>query len=128
MHKKKINRVFFLSLFISIVRFIMEQKGKKRAHPPVSSYPGRDGKKKIEKNFLKDTLLSINRDFLEIYQYIVSAKKPKFDDFIAANKENIVNWSVARHSGLNKDQLHQLWKQRFALVSKDTNRVLQADS
>ncbi|KAG0162116.1 hypothetical protein DFQ30_003472, partial [Apophysomyces sp. BC1015] len=63
----------------------------------------------------------------ELENYIASTKKPRFSNFVVENKENILNWSSEK-SFFDQDQLFTLWKQRFALVFRSSEKEMMKDT
>ncbi|PHZ16912.1 uncharacterized protein RHIMIDRAFT_252411 [Rhizopus microsporus ATCC 52813] len=63
---------------------------------------------------------------LELENYIKTAKKPRFNDFVAKNVSQLVHWSLDENREIS--ELFSLWKTRFALTFKEFGKIPNADT
>ncbi|KAG0164777.1 hypothetical protein DFQ29_002011, partial [Apophysomyces sp. BC1021] len=100
---------------------------KKRLQPSSSDDnepAGRNEKKRLQPLSLDNAVYAGKN---ELENYIASTKKPRFSNFVVENKENILNWSSEK-SFFDQDQLFTLWKQRFALVFRSSEKEMMKDT
>ncbi|ORE10882.1 hypothetical protein BCV72DRAFT_220652 [Rhizopus microsporus var. microsporus] len=62
----------------------------------------------------------------ELENYIKTAKKPRFNDFVAKNISQLVHWSLDENREIS--ELFSLWKTRFALTFKEFGKIPNADT
>ncbi|KAG2196647.1 hypothetical protein INT47_012106 [Mucor saturninus] len=62
----------------------------------------------------------------ELEKYIQTTNKPRFNEFVAKNVSNLVQWSL--EESRESHELFSLWKMRFALSFKENDKLPNPDT